>query len=147
MGASNPRSLSDRYLEEDQKIVTSRIPNYHDQKLITNKVKNILERIDARVLSKDERYERRIILWLWYHHAISYAIWGHKDKRRAQKYSSLALKYQPKNHPNKITRLLYLLVRNRFPEAKRWEKIIKAGPEKTTALHLLKFYNEGGFFV
>ncbi len=147
LGASDPRGLSDRYLEEDQKIVTSRISDYHDRKLITNKVKNILERIDTHTLSSNEQHERRLIMWLWYHHAISYAVWGYKDKRRAQKYSSLALKYQPRNHPNKITRLLYLLVRNRFSEAKRWEKTIKVGPEKTTALRLLKFYNEGGFFV
>ena len=147
LGASDPSELSERYLEEDQKIVTSRISDYHDQELITNKIRMILETIDPSSLSVEENYWRLNILWLWYHHAISYAIWGHKDKRRAQKYSSLALKYQPKNHPNKITRLLYLLVRNRFSEAKRWEKTIKAGPEKTTALRLLKFYNEGGFFT
>ncbi|OHA90176.1 MAG: hypothetical protein A2665_01170 [Candidatus Zambryskibacteria bacterium RIFCSPHIGHO2_01_FULL_46_30] len=147
LGASDPRGLSDRYLEEDQKIVTSRISDYHDRKLITNKVKNILERIDTHTLSSDERHERRLIMWLWYHHAISYAVWGYKDKRRAQKYSSLALKYQPKNHPDQITRLLYLLVRDRFPEAERWGKTIKMRPEKTTALRLLKFYNERGFFV
>jgi hypothetical protein len=147
LGVNSPRGLSDGYLEEDQKIVTSRISNYHDKKLITNKVKNILEKIDARTLSKEERCERRLVLWLWYHHAISYAVWGYKDKRRARKYSSRALKYQPENHPNHITRLLYLLVRDRFPEAKRWVKIIKDKQERTTALHLLKFYNEGGFFM
>lgn len=147
LGAYTPFELSEKYLAEDQKIVTSGISDYHDIKLITNKVKGILEKVDARTLSKDERYERRLILWLWHHHAISYAIWGYKDKRRAQKYSSLALKYQPEKHPNHITRLLYLLVRDRLPEGKGWTKLIKERQEKTTALSLLRFYNEGGFFT
>jgi hypothetical protein len=142
-----PRDLSDKYLEEDQKIVTSKNPDYHDQRLITNKVKNILEKIDARFLSKEEKCERRLILWLWYHHAISYAIWGYKDKKRAQKYSSLALKYQPAKHPNHLTRLLYLLVRNKVSAAEKWIKTIDDNEERATALCLLKFYNEGGFFT
>lgn len=145
--AHTPFELSEKYLAEDQRIITSRIFDYHDRKLITNKVKSILEKVDARTLSKDERYERRLILWLWHHHAISYAIWGYKDKRRAQKYSSLALKYQPDKHPNHITRLLYLLVRDRLTEGKRWVKTLKEKQEKTTALSLLKFYNERGFFT
>lgn len=143
--AHNTSELSYKYLEQDQKIITSRITNYHDQKLITNKIRKILESIDARRLSKDEQHERRLILWLWYHHAISYAVWGYKDKRCAQTYSSLALKYQPKNHQNKITRLLYLLVRDRYPAAKKWATVIK-GSEKSTALELIKFYKKGGFF-
>lgn len=147
LGAHSPFELSEKYLAEDQRIVTSQIFDYHNRKLITNKVKGILEKVDVRTLSKDERYERRLILWLWHHHAISYAIWGYKDKRRAQKYSSLALKYQPDKHPNHITRLLYLLVHDRFLEGKRWVKIIKERQEKATALSLLKFYNEGGFFI
>lgn len=146
LGANNPLELSKKYLKEDQKIVTSKVADYHDKKFITNKVKNILEKVNARILQKDERYERRLILWLWYHHAISYAVWGYKDKRRAQKYSSLALKYQPKNHQNHITRLLYLLIRDRFSKAKEWIKTINDKQEKITALSLLKFYNGGGFF-
>ena len=147
LNASSSAKLFDKYLIEDQKIVTSKISNYHDPKLITSKIRNILEKVDTRKLTRREQHERRLILWLWYHHAISYAVWGYKDKRQAQKYSSLALKYQPANHPNKITRLLYLLVRDRFAEANKWAKTIKKEKsERTTALKLLKFYKEGGFF-
>lgn len=147
LGAHSPFELSEKYLAKDQKIVTSGISDYHNRKLITNKVKGILETVDARTLSRDERHERRLILWLWHHHAISYAIWGYKDKRRAQKYSSLALKYQPEKHQNHITRLLYLLVRDRLSEGKRWVKTLKERQEKTTALSLIKVYNEKGFFL
>ena len=144
--AYNTSELANRYLKQDQKIITSRITDYHDRKLVTSKIRKILENVDARILSKDERYERRLILWLWYHHAISYAVWGYKDRRRAQKYSSLSLKYQPKKHPNKITRLLYLLVRDRYSDARKWTAAIR-GSQKTTAVGLLKFYKKGGFFT
>lgn len=147
LNVNNPAELFNTYLIEDQKIITSKISDYHDPKLITNKVRSILEKVDARKITKEEQHELRLILWLWYHHAISYAVWGYKDKRRAQKYSSLALKYHPTNHPNKITRLLYLLVRDRFAEANTWAKTIKKeNLGRTTAFKLLKFYKKGGFF-
>lgn len=147
LNVDNPFELSERYLAEDQKIVTSKISDYHSEKLITNKVKRILEQIDARLLSKDERHERRLILWLWHHHAISYAVWGYKDRKRARQYSALALRYQPKNHPNHITRLLYLLIRDRLSDARQWARCIKEKTEKETAMSLLKFYMDGGFFM
>lgn len=145
LGVSTPRELSDRFLEEDQKIIKLGISDYHDPKLLTNKLRHVLENINARYLSKEERHERRLILWLWYHHAISYAVWGYKDMGCAQTYSSLALKYQPKNHPNHITRLLYLLVRNRSSEASEWIGEIRNNAEKKTARMLLNLYNKGGF--
>lgn len=145
LDAKKASELFDKYFEEDQRIITSRIEDYHDPKLIINKVHNLLEKIDARHLTREEQIERRHILWLWYHHAISYAVWGYKDKKRAKKYSALALRNQPKNHPNKITRLLYLLVRDKYEEAKEWVKSISK-EEKSTAKKLLLFYKEGGFF-
>lgn len=141
----NSSELFDAYLKEDQKIVTARIENYHDPKLLIHKVKKQLESVDARYLTQEEKIERRHILWLWYHHAISYAVWGYKDKKQAKKYSALALKYKPKNHPNKITFLLFLLVRDRYKEAKEWVKKI-THEEKSTAKELLLFYKEGSFF-
>ena len=142
---SNPNLLYEAYLNEDQKNITSKTIDYFDPKLIINKIKNILESIDPEKLSKQEKLERKLILWLWYHHAISYAIWGYKDKKMAMKYTSVALKYQPRNHPNKITRLLYLLVRDRLSEAKKWTQTI-GKEEKETAINLVNFYKEGGFF-
>jgi len=109
----------------------------------------ILETVDARTLTKEERYERGNILWLWYHHAITYAVWIRKDRMLAQRYSSLALKNQPEGHPNKITRLLYLLIRDRLADAKIWSRTIRAtkgNPEKETAAHIIKRYEDGAFF-
>lgn len=146
LNAHSPRELSDRYLEEDQKIVTSGISNYHDPNLLINKVRFALERIDARHLSREERYERRLILWLWYHHAISYAIWGDKNVRQARKYSTQAIRYQPKNHSNHITRLLYLLVRHRLTAAVHWAKKLESPVEKAAAKDLIGMYKNGEFF-
>ena len=146
LDASNPQELYKRYLAEDQKIVTSKISNYHDPKLVINKVKEILEKVNLKELSKEEKECRLDILWLWHHHAISYAVWGYKDKKRAKEYALQALKYQPKDNPNKITRLLYLLICDQLLDAEKWVKTINEEPEKTTALDLLKFYKDGGFF-
>ncbi|MEK7642519.1 MAG: hypothetical protein AAB392_01855 [Patescibacteria group bacterium] len=143
--AENTDELYGLYLNEDQKIVISKIKDYISPRHITTKIKNILEKIDTTYLSKKEGHERRLILWLWYHHAISYAIWGYKNKKMALKYSSMALKYQPKDNFNKITRLLYLLIRKRLSESQKWLKKVKKS-EKKTALMLIKFYKDGGFF-
>ena len=115
--AKQATELYDTYLKEDQKIVKDPKINYFDPKHITNKVKKILEELDARTLSSAEKKERRLILWLWYHHAISYAIWGEKDRQQARSFSAQALRHQPKDHSNHITCLLYLLVRDRLREA------------------------------
>ncbi len=146
LGTSSPHELYKKYLIEDQKIVTSKSSDYHDPKLITNKIKEVIEKADSKKLSKEERECRLDILWLWYHHAISYAIWGYKDKKCAEEYALQALKYQPKDNPNKITRLLYLLICDQLLDAEKWVKTINENPERTTALDLLKFYKDGGFF-
>lgn len=145
VGTSKTSELFEKYFAFDQKIVTSKISDYNEGALITTKVKDILEQIDARKLNPSEKWERNSALWLWYHHGISYAVWGYKDKKMAKKYSTLALKYLPEGHGNHITKLLYLLIRDRYEEALEWSKKIKGGEFKT-AKDLLKFYKEGGFF-
>lgn len=146
LNTNHPKDLYNKYLEKDQELVKRGELNYESSKFITTKIKNILEKISPIKLSKEERHERKQILWLWHHHAISYAIWKYKDKEKAKKYASQALGYQPKDHPNHITRLLYFLVHDQLTKAEQWLKNMRAGVEKTTARKLVKFYKEGGFF-
>lgn len=143
--ASKTSELFEKYLVFDQKIVTSKVSDYNDTSLITTKVKDVLEQTDARTLKPDEKWERNSVLWLWYHHGISYAMWGYKDKKMARRYSTLAIKYLPEGHGNRITKLLFLLIRDRYEEALEWSKTIK-GDEHNTAKDLLAFYKKGGFF-
>ncbi|HEY4498531.1 MAG TPA: hypothetical protein VJH94_00535 [Candidatus Paceibacterota bacterium] len=145
LNVTEPEELSVRYTQEDQKLMKSNAWDYKNPALITNKINVILEGINPTLLSADERYWRQNILWFWNHHAISCAIWRYKDKGEAAEYSEKALSYQPPGHPNKITRLLYLLIRDQLTEAEKWSRTIVSEPEKTTALHLLSEYQRGFF--
>ncbi|MEK7608215.1 MAG: hypothetical protein AAB495_01420 [Patescibacteria group bacterium] len=146
LGAKTPLELSNLYSEEDQRLMLSQSWDYGNPELIVNKVKEILESIDPGALTEDEREWRQEILWFWYHHAISCAIWKYKDKDAAQKYATKALEGQSSGHPNQITRLLDHLVNGRLEEAERWAERIREEPEKSTATSLIKEYNEEGFF-
>lgn len=144
--ASTPRELSHLYAAEDQNLMLEHRWDYNDITQITNRVKNILENANLTALTEDERFWRGEILWFWYHHAISCAIWRYKDKEAAQKYSALALEFQMKDHPNKITKLFYFLTRDQLEEATRWASTIENEPEKTSAIELIKEYRDGEFY-
>lgn len=154
LGAHTPLELSNLYGIEDQKLMPKRegvqpaTPwDYDNPQLVINKVKNILENVNLDELTEEERYWRQEILWFWYHHAISCAIWLHKDKEKARQYALKALEYQSQPHPNKITRLLYLLVNDKLEEAEEWIKTThNENPDKETAADLLKEYKEHKFF-
>lgn len=146
LGATTPLELSNLYSAQDQILMRSHSWDYGDRDLIVNKVKDILEPIDPQTLTEDEREWRQEILWFWYHHAISCAIWRYKDKEAAQKYAAMALEYQPQDHPNKITRLLSLLVNDKLEEAEKWAEEIQEEPEKSTAASLVEEYKNDGFF-
>ncbi len=149
LDAKTPLELSNRYSAEDQKLMQSGAWewDYENEELLINKVKNILESADVSQMTDEERDWRNEILWFWYHHAISCAIWRYQDKEAAKKYAAVALEYQGSNHPNKITRLLDLLTNDKLPEAEQWAEGIEDGAEKETAQYLLKEYREGDFDV
>lgn len=145
LSASTPLELSNLYAEEDQKLMRSGSWDYEDSDLSVNKVKDILESVDPRALTENEREWSQEILWFWYHHAISCAIWRYKDKEAAQRYSRKALEIQPLNHPNSITRLLNFLVNDKLEDAKKFAEGIKDEPERSTAVSLMEEYKEGFF--
>ena len=144
--ARNPKELYDRYFIKDQKLIKRGALDYENPKLITTRVKDCLEEISPVKLSEEEKKCRQDILWLWYHHAISYAIWHYTDKKKARRYSLKALKYQGKDHPNKITRLFYFLTRDKLSKAEKLIKSMKRCPDKSVAMKLVKFYKEGGYY-
>lgn len=145
---SSFRELSRVYGEKDQELMKARTWNDKSSELITNQVKNILEQINPAELSEEDRIWWHEIMWFWYHHAISCAIWKIKDKQLAQFYADKALELQMSDHPNKITKLLWFLVHDKLAEAKEYietEKFISY--ELETAKATLKEYENGEFFV
>ena len=147
LGTQSPLELSNLYSAEDQKLMSAGEWDYNNPNLVVNKVKTILEAVNPNNLSEDENEWRQEILWFWYHHAISCAIWRYNDRVAAQLYSEQALQHQPEHHPNKITRLLYYLTRDEVQEAEQWATTIAEEPEKTTSGQLLEDYKAGHFFV
>ncbi len=146
LGAKTPLELSNLYSVEDQKLMRSSSWDYADEESVVNKVKVILEAINPSALTVEEREWRQEILWFWYHHSISCAVWRHKDKTAAQIYAAKALEYQPADHPNKITQLLNFLVNDKLEDAEKWAGDIDEEPEKDTAASLVQEYKEGKFF-
>ena len=119
--------------------------DYANPALVTNKIKEILENCDTTTLTEDEREWRNEILYFWYHHALSSAIWRHKDQRAAQEYSARALELQSKGHPNQITQLFYFLTRDQLDEAEKWVSGIEE--DKDTAEFLIDNYKNGKFYT
>lgn len=145
---SSFRELSRVYGEKDQELMKTRTWNDKSPELITSQVKNILEQINPAGLSEEDRIWWYEIMWFWYHHAISCAIWKRKDKQLAQFYADKAIELQTPDHPNKITKLLWFLVHDKLTEAREYvatEKFL--GPELETAKATLKEYENGEFFA
>lgn len=138
LNARKPLELSNKYDEEDQKLMRSSSWDYNNPVLVVNKVKDILEGVNPQELTEDEREWMQEILWFWYHHAISCAIWRYKDKEKAKTYAKKALELQSEDHPNKITKLLSLLLEDKLEEARKWAETITEEPEKGTAMSLIE---------
>lgn len=143
----DPGELTDLFFKEDQKLMIQKKWDYRNPDLLPNQIKRSIEKVGLRAIrNPKERRWIRNILAMWYHHAISCAIWRYGDRRAALRYSKKALILRSQDNPNRITRLLYLLIRNKPKAAEKWACAITAEPEKTTAQHLLDLYREGRFF-
>lgn len=153
LNAHNPKELSKLYDIEDQKLFKSKEWDYKNPDLIINRVKDILENTDENNLTEEEKEWRQEILWFWYHHAISFAISKYKDKETAKTFATKAVEMQPENNPNKITKLLFLLLNDQLIEAEKLATSIpeiilddgKPNPEPQTARDLIEYYKQGMF--
>ncbi len=141
--ASTPLELSQNYTKAEQPIFISQEWDYENPEQIQNKVKDILEAVNPSTLTEEEQDWRQEILWFWYHHAISCAIWK-KDRAKAIEYSNKALSLQDENHPNKITKVLSLLVNDKVEEAEEFVKTVDTDREEAEGL--IEDYKEGKFF-
>jgi len=133
LNATDPGHLSDRYTDEDQKLVLAHAWDYKNPELIVNKLKELLDSINSDELSDNERYWRANILWFWNHHAIDCALRVYSDREAALGFARRALEIQPAGHPNKITKLYYLLLSGDVAGAREWQKQIDSEPEKEYA--------------
>ncbi len=143
-------ALSRAYTREDQKLMKKGKWDASRPSLLTNKVKSILEKIDPHDLSNDDRQWHAEIMWFWYHHAISFAIWKAKDRIAAKEYAQKALDWQGDNHPNRLTKLLWFLVHDELGKAKKWMKVRPDHADKVehkNGLELIAQYEAGKFFV
>lgn len=144
---NDPGELKELYMNVDQELMYAGKWNYNNSELITNKIKNAIEAVGIHaILDKKEKKWISGILWMWYHHAISCALFRYGDKKASIRYSATALDLQEEGHPNKITRLLYFLTRDDLNSAEQWFKSIKDEPEKTTANYSINLYKQGDFF-
>ena len=143
-GVNKPLALHEAYCELEQPIFVSREWDYNNPYQLHNWIKEELEDINFSKLSEEECVWCREILWFWYHHAISCAIWKN-DRVAAQVYSMGALYYQEDGHPNQITRLLYYIAHDRLDEAKAWAANITDEDEGPTAIDIISWYEQGLF--
>lgn len=146
IGKRDPLALyNGPYRKADQDAIKQGTWDYDDPNFLCNQVFIAVERLNRGKLTKEERIWFRELQWFWHHHAISCAIMK-KDKKRAQKEATIALQLQSADHPNKITRLLYLLVHDRIEEAECFVSTIAhsiidgVDVERETAQDLLREY-------
>lgn len=145
LGVDDFLSLSLAYTAEDQKLMKAGTWDDEDLSLITNRVKRLLEDINPDVLSEDDRVWWDEIMWFWYHHAISCAVYKKKDKALAQRYADKAREIQgPLGHPNRITELFRLLVYDDLKAARNMVDGLIT--EAETARFTLAEYERGEFF-
>lgn len=145
LGVGNFHDLSNAYAQEDQVLMKAGTWDDQDPTLITNQVKGILEGINPAALDEVDRFWWREIMWFWYHHAISCAIWTRKDRTLAQRYADTARKIQGQlGHPNRITEMLRLLVYGQLEDAQELSDQLLT--EAHSAEQLLKEYERGEFF-
>lgn len=114
--------LQQVYAYKDQEAMKGRFWDYDNHTFICRQVVELIEQVPPEELTDEEKFWFKNILWFWHHHAISFAIWVKKDKKRAQEEASIALNLQSLENPNKITKILYFLVNDRLKEAEEHVK-------------------------
>ena len=138
-----PKELSDKFTELDQELMRNREWDYENDELVLNKLKEQLENVDAEELTDEESRWRNEILWFWYHHATSMALFGYKDDEQAGLFAEKALSYQADDHPNKLTKLLQILSSGDVVAAETYShNFVTKEPEKSSAIQALDLYRK-----
>lgn len=105
--------------DDDQRLMRSLEWDYEVDALHTQIV-NDLKRVPRKELVGDEKWQVEQVIWFWYHHATSCAIYRHNNRKKALNFVQKALQYQTRipDHENKVTLLLHLLLKGKLSEAK-----------------------------
>lgn len=106
----------------DQHLMRESEWDYNKPECGNNKLVRELEKLDRTGMTLEENYWVNQIIWFWYHHAISCALFKYFDRSAAQAFAIRALEHQERlpDHPNRITRLLYYLVFGQHDKAQQW---------------------------
>ncbi len=145
-GVKTSKALYLHFSAADAETFESKQWDYHDPDLLINRIKKDVDSLDPQDLSPDDAEWIQEIKWLWHHHAISCACANYGDREMAQYHSGMALKYHNPNTGNSITKLLYLLTRDRVADAEIWTDGIECEVESATAQQCLEDYKNGLFF-
>ena len=122
----------------DQERMKSGMWDYKNTTSLNTRIVRDLERVTRSDLTEDERWRVEQMIWMWYHHAVSCAIYKYKDREAALGFVRKALEYQKRipNHPNKITSLFLLLLNGKIRKA--WESMKRMGRiERNTAQDII----------
>jgi hypothetical protein len=145
LGAKDAEDMYLKFLEEDQKQMQAGEWDYDDPESHINQVKEKVDAVDVESLNEDELYFRSQLLWLWNHHAAGVAV-ERQDEDAAIAFIDAALEYQPDDHPNQITQLLYYLIHGDLEEAESWAETITDATEQATAEEQIELFRQGQYF-
>jgi hypothetical protein len=143
-GVADAFSLQRFVTSIDQALMKSRAWSYNNPELLHTKIVRQLEILDRSGVTDEENEWVDEIIWLWYHHATSQALFPCRDREQAKIFAVKALEYQMRSldHPNPITWLLYLLANERVEEASEWvsSMVRQNNGDKETAQGVLDDY-------
>jgi hypothetical protein len=104
----------------DQERMKSKVWDYKNTTSLDTRIVRDLERVTRSDLTEDERWRVEQMIWMWYHHAVSCAIYKYRDREAALCFVHKALEHQSRipNHPNKITSLFLFLLNGKLKKAR-----------------------------
>jgi len=144
-GVADVYELDRLFLAHDQELIKKSQFDPSNHSLVNNQIKDTLLSLHLGDLPQEERKVLQGILWLWYHHATTVCIWGTRDLAQARRYCAIALTHLYPEHPNKITPMLCMLLRDDIEAARLWVAREVGEIERPYAEHLLEEYKKGTF--
>jgi hypothetical protein len=124
------------------------------QHIVLRRANEILLKILPELKGEDESYAIEM-LWIYHHHAISWALYRAERRDLAHEHAWLAVIFHALDNPNRLTKLFYLLLEGRKALAREWAKLIPetvrcsgdtkpmSNPEKPVAEEILSDFASG----
>jgi hypothetical protein len=144
-GCSDVYELNALNLSYDQELVRRNAFSLIDKTFTNNQIKEDLLGVDVSYLPEFERRVVQNMLWLWFQHATTVAIWKESNLDLARELCARAVSYLYPTHPNKITYMIDMLLRHDVEGAKKWLGSEVSEVEREYGEYLLKEYEKGVF--